>query len=128
MTKLNQVILQGNLVDDPKIMGSDNNVARFTIAVNNGFGEYQTTTFVDCVAFKGQAEVIGKYFTKGKEILIRGTLEMNRWKTDDGQNRSKLEVRLENVGGFYFTGNKGNNSSGDETAVPEEGQETQPLF
>jgi single-strand DNA-binding protein len=116
MSNLNQVILQGNLVDDPRVMGEENNVARFSIAVNNGFGDRRTTTFVDCVGFGNQAGVIGKHLTKGKQVIVRGQLVPNDWTDSEGNKRTKLEVRLENVSGFFFTGNAGGGSgaSSDE--------------
>lgn len=114
MSNLNQVTLQGNLVDNPKIMGEKGGVARFTLAVNNGFGERRTTTFVDCVAFGDQqAAVIGKHLTKGKQVIVRGQLTQNNWTNDEGEKRSKLEVRLENFNGFFFTGNAGGNANSE---------------
>jgi single-strand DNA-binding protein len=104
MTSLNLVALQGNLVADPEIVGKEENVARFTIAVNNGFGEKKETAFVDCVAFGKQVEAIKEYFTKGKQVLVKGSLRQNRWETKEGEKRSKLEVVLENYGGFSFVG------------------------
>jgi single-strand DNA-binding protein len=118
MSNLNQFIAQGNLVDDPKVMGQENNVVRFTIAVNNGFGDRKTTTFVDCVGFGKQAEIMGKHLEKGKQILIRGNLIPNSWTNDEGEKRTKLEVQLENVNGFFFVGNSGGSGApsvgGDE--------------
>jgi len=114
MSNLNQVILQGNLVEDPKLFDGENKVARFTIAVNTGFGDYKETTFVDCVAFKAQALVIAEHLTKGKQIIVRGTLIQNRWEQEvDGETvkRSRLEVRLENFSGFFFTGNAAGNAA-----------------
>jgi single-strand DNA-binding protein len=119
MSNLNQVILQGNLVDAPQLVGEEKNVARFTIAVNNGFGDYRTTTFVDCVSFGKQAEVIAKHFTKGKQVIVRGTLVQNRWEDKEGNKRSKLEVRLENVNGFFFTGNASGSAAEAEAAASE---------
>ena len=120
MTNLNQYIAQGNLTADPEVHGAENNVVRFTIAVNNGFGEYKTTTFVNCVGFGKQVDVIAKNLTKGKQVLIRGKLIPNEWTNEAGEKRSKLEVQLENVEGFFFTGNKGGSapaSTDDESNV-----------
>ena len=112
MSNLNSVVVQGNLVDDPKLMGEENNVARFTVAVNNGFGEHASTTYVDCVAFGKQAAVIGEHLKKGKQVIVRGQLIQNRWEDKEtGAKRSKLEIRLENFGGFFFTGNGGGNGA-----------------
>jgi len=122
MSNLNQVILQGNLVEDPKLFGDENKVARFTIAVNTGFGDYKETTFVDCVAFKAQAVVIAEHLTKGKQIIVRGTLIQNRWEQEvDGETvkRSRLEVRLENFSGFFFTGNAAGSAAPATAGEPE---------
>ena len=102
MSNLNVVVIQGNLTADPDIVGKESNVARFTIAVNNGFGENKETAFVDCVAFGKQVEAIKEYFAKGKQVLIRGSLRQNRWENDKGEKRSKLEVVLDNFAGFSF--------------------------
>lgn len=118
MSNLNQVTLQGNLVDAPKIVGEEQNVARFTIAVNNGYGEHKSTAFVDCVAFGKQVETIKKFFVKGKQVIIRGNLTQNKWEDKEGNPRSKLEVRLENFEGFFFSGNNGGGSGG-QTASEE---------
>lgn len=116
MANLNVVVLQGNLVEDPKVMGQDGNVARFTIAVNNGFGEHATTTYADCVAFGKLAGVVGKHLKKGKQVIVRGQLTQNRWEDKDGNKRSKIEVKLDLFEGFFFTGNaNGNGASTEET-------------
>ena len=118
MSNLNQFIAQGNLVDDPRVMGEENNVVRFAIAINNGFGERRTTTFVDCVGFGNQAAVIGKHLTKGKQVIIRGMLVPNSWEDKEtGQKRTKLEVRIENVNGFFFVGNGGGGEAGADAAA-----------
>lgn len=119
---LNLVAIQGNLVDKPNIVGKENNVARFSIAVNNGFGEKRETVFVDCVAFGKQVAVIEKYFEKGKQIIVNGALAQNKWEDAEGNKRSRLEVRLNNFNGFSFvSGSGGNNNSEQESSeTPEE--------
>lgn len=102
MSNLNVIVLQGNLTADPEIVGKEQNVARFTIAVNNGFGDNKETAFVDCVAFGKQVETIKEYFKKGKQVLVRGSIRQNRWETKEGDKRSRLEVMLDNFGGFSF--------------------------
>ena len=117
MSNLNVVVLQGNLVADPEIVGKESNVARFTVAVNSGFGENKDTAFVDCVAFGKQVETIKEYFEKGKQIIIRGAIRQNRWKNEEGENRSKLEVVLDNFGGFSFvSGGKGSQAQEEAPA------------
>ena len=126
MSNLNQWIGQGNLTDDPRVMGDEDNVVRFTVAVNNGFGEYKTTTFVDCVGFGKQAAIIGKNFHKGKQILVRGQLIPNQWEDSDGNKRTKLECRIENVNGFFFTGNADKVADKGTVSQASESKETVP--
>jgi len=103
MSNLNQFVGQGNLVADPKSFGDEGNVVRFTVAINNGFGERKTTTFLDCVAFGKQAPTIAKHFEKGKPITVRGSLIPNEWEDKEtGQRRVKLELQLATFDGFYF--------------------------
>jgi len=120
MSNVNIVVLQGNLVSDPKVMGEDSNVAKFTIAVNNGFGEKQSTTFVDCVSFGKQAEIIAKHFKKGKQIIVNGRLIQNTWENEEGEKRSKLEIRLNNFDGFSFVGSGGGNTASENETDGEE--------
>jgi len=119
MSNQNIVALQGNLVRDAELVGPEKNVARFSIAVNNGFGENKSTTFVDCVAFGKTAEIIGQHFAKGKQVLINGQLHQNNWEDKDGNKRSKLEVRVNSFNGFSFvSGNSGQASEGAPSDEP----------
>jgi single-strand DNA-binding protein len=120
MSNLNSVTLQGNLVADPQIVGDENRVARFSIAVNNGFGENQDTTFADCVAFGKQVQTIEQYLTKGRQVIVNGTLRLNRWTNSDGENRSRLEVHLNNFDGFFFCGSNPNASESENSGASTE--------
>jgi single-strand DNA-binding protein len=115
---MNVIVLQGNLVADPSFHGENDSVARFTLANNTGFGDNAEVHFIDCVAFGKQVETIQKFLTKGKEINIRGRLVQRRWETDEGEKRSKLEIRLENYEGFSFTsGGAGGGQSNEAEPV-----------
>jgi single-strand DNA-binding protein len=117
MSNLNNWDGQGNLVDDPELVGENKDVARFTVAVNNGFGEHKSVTFVDCVSFGKQAQIIKKHFSKGKPIIVRGSLRQNRWEKDD-QKFSKMEVHLHRMDGFHFVGGNGNAVAASDEPQP----------
>lgn len=115
---LNSVILQGNLVADPELRygKTQTAVCKFAIGVNTGSGDYKQTAFVDCVSFGKQGEALAKHFVKGKEIIVSGQLIQNRWETDEGDKRSRMEVRLNTFNGWEFVGSKGSsdNEASDE--------------
>lgn len=100
---MNLVVLKGNLTSTPelKVVGQHNTaLAVFSIAVNEKTKQGEKTHFVQCKAFGKTAENIGKYFNKGKPILIQGSLNQEQWEKD-GQKYSRLTVL---VNGFDFVG------------------------
>lgn len=129
-SSLNKVMLMGNITRDVevKFTNSQQAVATIGIAVNRRWktpdGEQrEETTFVDCDAWGKTAELIGKFFSKGRPIMIEGRLKMDTWQDkESGQNRSKLKVVIED---FYFVDSKpggggpGGGGGGDfEDAAP----------
>ena len=103
MASFNKVILMGNLTRDPetRVTPSGLTICKLGLAVSRNYstkdGERrEETTFVDVDAFGRQAEVITKYMSKGKPIMLEGRLRLDQWEGNDGQKRSKLCVVLEN--------------------------------
>ena len=110
MASFNQVILLGNLTRDVELRHTPSNqaVANIGLAMNR---QYQTkdgerreeTTFVDCEAWGRQTEVMAQYLSKGRPVFIQGRLKLDTWQDQQGQNRSKLKVVVEN---FQFVGGR----------------------
>lgn len=118
---LNEIILQGRLTNDPelKTTNSGKSVTTFSLAVERDFstnGEKETD-FINIVAWNNTAEFIGKYFTKGRQMLVKGSLQVRKYQTQNGENRSVTEVIADKV---YFAGDKEktaqSESNGDNTA------------
>lgn len=102
---LNHIVLQGRLTRDPELrqLPDGSSVLNFSMAVDRDYlnresGERETD-FVDCVAFRGTAEFMDKYFKKGSMVLVSGRLRVRNWKDKDGYKRRSTEVIAENV---YF--------------------------
>lgn len=109
MANFNKVLLMGNLTRDPELRHTNANLAvcKIGLAVNrqwtdrNSNERREETTFVDCTAFGRQAEVLSQYLRKGRPLFIEGRLNLSQWQDQEGNNRSKLEVIIEN---FQFLG------------------------
>lgn len=109
---INRVIITGHLTRDPelRVSASGTRIARFGIAVNDRIKNQQTgewedrPNFVDCVAFNGLADTVVKYLAKGAKVALEGKLRYSQWQAQDGSNRSKLEVIVDQVE-FMSTGN-----------------------
>ena len=97
MASFNRVILMGNLTRDPelRVTPQGTSVCKINVAVNKQIrmsdgGVKDETSFIDVDAFGRQADVIAKYFIKGRPILVEGRLKLDRWETQAGEKRSKL--------------------------------------
>lgn len=100
---LNHIVLMGRLTADPVLRrtSSGTAVAEFTLAVDRDYGKDsgKETDFIACVAWRGTAEFVSKYFSKGQMAVVSGRLQIRRWDDKDGKKQSKAEVVAENV---YF--------------------------
>lgn len=105
---LNKVVLMGRLTRDPDLRktGSGTAVASFSLAVDRDFkgqsGERETD-FIDVVAWRGTAEFVSKYFSKGRMAVVEGRLQVRDWTDKDGAKRRSTEVIADNV---YFGDSK----------------------
>ncbi len=105
---LNRVILMGRLVADPELKTTPSGVSvtSFRIAVERSYvkqGEERITDFFNVVCWRGTAEFVCKYFSKGAMIAIEGNLQSRTYQAKDGTNRYAVEVIADNVS---FTGEK----------------------
>ncbi len=99
---MNKVILTGRIASEieMKVTPSDVNVCSFRIAVSRRFknaeGNYDAD-FISCVAWRSNADFIGKYFKKGDPIEIVGNIQTRTYEKD-GQKVYITEVVVDEVG------------------------------
>jgi single-strand binding protein len=109
---LNRVILMGRITQDLELKQTTGgtSVLSFSVAVDRNFvkqGEERQTDFINCVAWRQQAEFISKYFGKGRMIALEGNL---RTRTYDDRNGTKHYVTEVFVDSVSFTGEKAQQS------------------
>ena len=68
-----------------------------SIAVNDGYGNNQYTSYFDVVVWGKTAENIKPYLGKGKQICINGRLRQDRWDGNDGAKHSRVVIVAETV-------------------------------
>lgn len=111
---MNLVILKGRLARDPDVRTtqSGRQVARFTVAVDRPRTKdgQQTADFVPCIAWEKTAELMEKYFAKGKEILVEGRVSTRSYEGEDGKKKYVTEVTVSRV---EFCGSKGDSKPQD---------------
>ena len=85
---MNKVIISGNLTKDMDVTvtKSDVNIGKFTVAVNNGYGENTNTQFYPVVLFGKRVEVLQKYLLKGTKVIIDGQIDYSSVVQDEEGN------------------------------------------
>lgn len=117
---LNKVILMGRLTADPehKQTPSGVSVTSFSIAVDRNFsgkdGNRQTD-FINIVAWRNTADFICRFFTKGRLIVVEGSLQSRNYEDKNGNKRTAFEVVADQV---YFADSGKQNSGEARSAAP----------
>ena len=97
MSGVNKVIIVGRLGQDPEVKDAGSTkVARLSVATSENWvgkdGQKQERTEWHRVVFWGkQAELAGKYLTKGRMVYVEGKLQTRSWE-DNGQKKYSTEV------------------------------------
>lgn len=96
---VNRMILQGRLCADPEMRRTQNGTAvcSFRVAWSETVKDRETKLFLNCVAWQGTAEMICKYFRKGKELAVEGRLSTREYDDRDGNRRSVTEMTVDRV-------------------------------
>jgi single-strand DNA-binding protein len=99
---MNRVVLIGNLTRDPEMRTTASGLSntRFTIAVNRPFQDQngeRGVDFINCVAWRKQAENIAKYCTKGTQVAVEGRIQTGSYDAQDGTKRYTTDIVCDNV-------------------------------
>ena len=105
---LNHITIHGRLVRDPEMntTASGVSVCNLTVAVDRSYvkqGEERQADFFACTCWRGLADMVGKNFHKGKEILLSGEMQSRKYTDKEGNNRTAWEIQVNSVD---FCGNK----------------------
>ncbi len=101
----NSVTLVGNLVDDPELRFTQSGVAmaKVRLAVGRRYQDrnqewQEETSFFSGTCWREMAETVAESLTKGTRVIVTGKLEQRSWETPDGDKRSVVEIRIEEIG------------------------------
>lgn len=100
---INKVILMGRLTADPELRQTQSGISscRFTVAIDRRFADKTTgerkADFINVIAWRQQAEFVSRYFSKGKMIIVEGTLQNNNYTDNNGVKHYGYDVVADNV-------------------------------
>lgn len=100
---LNTITIMGRLTKDPEMRTTQSgiHVTSFTLAVDRDYAQdgKRETDFINCVAWRGTAEFVSKYFGKGSMAVVSGRLQIRKYQDKNGNDRYAAEILASNV---YF--------------------------
>ena len=109
---INKVAVQGRFTADPEVKEVGGfSMCEFTIAWSDKYKEREDKCFLRCKSWRGMADFVSKYFTKGQECVVEGKLLTEQWEKD-GQKQSRTICNVDRV---HFCGSKGSNSAAPST-------------
>lgn len=83
---MNSVQLIGRLTRDPEVKYTSGKepmaIARFSLAVDEGYGENKRTSFIPIVVFGKQAESCETYLKKGSQAAVTGRIQTGSYEKD----------------------------------------------
>ncbi len=104
MPEINYVIVAGNLTKDPIFRQTTNNtpVVNFSIASNRKYKDssnqwQEDVCYVGIVAWNKLAESCRDRLKKGSAVLVDGELQSRSWKSEEGHNRSIVEIKARRI-------------------------------
>ena len=124
---MNNCTFIGRMTADPIVRkvpvgGVETSVLNFYIAVDDGFGDYKKTDFIHVTAWRGAADAIGKYMTKGREIAVKGAVHAETFTAknkETGKEEQRTVLSMPRPEGFEFLGRKvANEATDDDADVP----------
>jgi single-strand DNA-binding protein len=105
MTTSSTITIVGNITADPELRYLETGTAlcNFSVAVNERYKDksdqwQDNTSFIDCVAWRDLAENVAESLSKGDRVIVSGKIDQRTWETDDGSKRSKIELKVDDVG------------------------------
>ena len=119
---LNKVILMGRLVADPEFRQTTSGipVCRIRVAVDRPVRKDQErqADFINVTCWRNTAEFVSRYFSKGKMIIVEGSLRNNDYTDNNGVKHYSMEVVADNV---TFGESKGASQGGGDYAGGQQG-------
>ena len=92
---MNSVNLIGRLTKDPQmgaIPQSQTAVAKFTVAIDDGYGENKRTNFIPVTVFGKTAENCERFLKKGRLVAVEGKIQTGSYDKQDGSKVYTTDV------------------------------------
>ena len=101
---MNKAILIGRLGQDPKTANtqSGTTIVSFSLATDESYtgqdgNKVEKTEWHRIVVFGKQAEFCVNYLSKGRLVLVEGSIQTRKWQDQEGRDRFMTEVKARSI-------------------------------
>ncbi len=70
----------------------EEDIATYSLAINEGYGEFKKTVWVACICYGGLARSASQFLQKGSQVAVMGKLRTTSYRAKDGKMVYKTEV------------------------------------
>ena len=121
-----QTIIVGNLGRDPELryLQSGTAVCNLNVAVSESWNDRQSgerrekTTWYRVSVWGAQAETCNQYLSRGRQVLVTGTVSARGYTNNAGEAAASLDMRAQNV---RFIGGRQDDAGGGQQAPRQRG-------
>ena len=99
---------------ETRAMPNGDKVCNFSVASNKKIKGEERTTWLNCVAFGGLAEMLERHLTKGTKVFVVGEYDHREW-DKDGTKQHRVECRVDK---FEFMSSKDSGPGNGNQAPP----------
>lgn len=131
MGSLNKVMLLGYLGRDIEMRytAGGTPVGTLSLATSETWRDkndqkQERTEWHRIVVWGDQAEKLQEFLTKGKQILVEGSLQTRQWDDKDGNKRYTTEIKAQRI---TLLGSAGGGGRKDEPTHPAESSQADPI-
>lgn len=120
---VNNVVLIGRLTKDPElryIPNSGTAVATFSLAIDRDYTKKdgtKDTDFIPIEVIGKTAEFCANYLSKGRLVAIQGSIKIDRYQTQAGENKTFTKVNVRKINVLDFKNNEGSQSYDNSSAI-----------
>lgn len=98
---MNRLTIIGNLTRNPELRTTQSGiqVCTFNVAVNprKRQDQEQQPDFFKVTAWRGLADVCGKYLQKGFKVCVTGPVTLEQWTGNDGTNKAGMAITADDM-------------------------------
>lgn len=108
---INHVVLVGRITADPELQQTSQGISyvRFTIACDRQFKDQagnKTADFINCIAWRQQAEFMSQYIHKGNVIGVEGRIQVSKYTDSNGANRNSFDIYVDTLTNIASNANR----------------------